>query len=64
MAKDSYTGAMTIAEFGRQYGVKRTFTYEELKAGRLKAMKAGSRTLIRRADAEKWLKALPPLTPA
>jgi excisionase family DNA binding protein len=53
------TGALTIADFCREYGIGRTATYAEIKAGRLSAVKCGSRTLIARAEAERWLASLP-----
>jgi len=51
--------AMSIAEFGEQYGLGRTKTYEELKSGRLRARKIGKRTIITEDDAEDWLLRLP-----
>lgn len=46
--------AYTIPDFCRAYGVGRSFTYEEIKAGRLRIVKAGRRTLIPAASARKW----------
>ena len=34
--------------------------YEEISAGRLIARKVGRRTIVRRSDAIRWLRALPP----
>lgn len=56
--------ARTIKEFCVDYGVGRTFTYAEIKAGRLRAVKAGDRTLILNADSEAWVRSLPELTSA
>jgi excisionase family DNA binding protein len=50
---------MSIAEFGEQYGLGRTKTYEELKSGRLRGRKIGKRTIIAEDDAEDWLRRLP-----
>lgn len=50
---------LSIAEFSAAYGVGRTTTYREIAVGRLTAVKAGRRTLIRKDDAEKWLASLP-----
>ena len=53
--------AFSIREFCRQYGIGRTHTYEEIAAGRLRAVKVGRRTLIKSDAAEAWLAALPEL---
>ncbi len=55
--------ARTLKQFCADYGVGRTFTYAEIKAGRLRAVKAGDRTLILQDDSEAWARALPRLTP-
>lgn len=55
--------ARTIKQFVADYGVGRTFTYAEIKAGRLRAVKAGDRTLILQNDSEAWARSLPELTP-
>jgi hypothetical protein len=46
--------AYTVAGFCAAYGVGRTFTYAEVKAGRLRLVKAGNRTLIGAAEAQRW----------
>uniref|UniRef100_A0A973WA88 Helix-turn-helix domain-containing protein n=2 Tax=Bradyrhizobium septentrionale TaxID=1404411 RepID=A0A973WA88_9BRAD len=50
---------MTIDQFCRSYCVGKTKTYSEIKSGRLKIRKLGSKTIIARADAEAWLASLP-----
>jgi excisionase family DNA binding protein len=50
--------AYSIGEFCRLYELGRTKTYQEINAGRLKAVKIGSKTLIRADDAEAWLASL------
>jgi excisionase family DNA binding protein len=40
-------------------GVSRTSIYEEIKAGRLRAVKQGKRTLILADDLARWLQSLP-----
>ena len=52
--------AMSLAEFCELYGPSRTRTYEEIKRGRLRAIKCGKRTLVTEDDAEAWLRSLPP----
>lgn len=54
--------AMSLAEFCDRYGPSRTKTYEEIKCGRLRAIKCGKRTLVTADDAEAWLRSLPPVT--
>lgn len=51
----------TIDEFGERYGPKRTLTYSLIKNRKLKAVRVGSKTLIRHDDAEAWLASLPDL---
>jgi excisionase family DNA binding protein len=51
--------AFSIAEFCENYGICRTKAYEEIKAGRLRVVKVGRRSLIKGTDAESWLAALP-----
>jgi excisionase family DNA binding protein len=53
--------AFSIAEFCDRYGIRRTKTYDEIKAGRLRIVKVGRRSLITETDAEAWLAALPSL---
>jgi excisionase family DNA binding protein len=55
--------AMSVDEFCRDYGVGRTTAYEELNAGRLRACKCGTRTIITTDAAEDWLRGLPALRP-
>ena len=50
--------AYDIRSFCAAYSVSRSFAYLEIKAGRLKPLKAGRRTLISRQAAEDWLNAL------
>lgn len=49
--------AYTIPEFCAATGVGRTSVYEEIAAGRLKAIKAAGRRLILHQDGEAWLQA-------
>jgi hypothetical protein len=51
--------AYTVKAFCEAYGVGRTFTYAEVKAGRLRLVKAGNRTLIGAAEAQRWFDSLP-----
>jgi excisionase family DNA binding protein len=51
--------AYTIDELSDASGVGRTKIYEEIRSGRLRAKKLGSRTLITAEAANDWVKQLP-----
>jgi hypothetical protein len=55
--------ARTVKQFCTDYGVGKTLTYAEIKAGRLRARKAGSKTLILHEDSEAWARSLREATP-
>jgi len=50
---------MSISAFCIRYDIGRTTVYEEIKQGRLRALKCGKRTIITVDDAEAWLRLLP-----
>ena len=52
--EDAELGAMSVSEFCRKYGIGRTKFYEEINAGRLRAVKCGMRTLILNRDSISW----------
>ena len=52
--EDADLGAMTVKEFCRRYRIGITKLYEEIKAGRLRAVKCGTRTLILNRDGKTW----------
>jgi len=47
--------AYGVKDAARILGISRTMLYGEIKAGRMRAVKVGRRTLIRHLDAEAWL---------
>jgi len=47
--------AQTILTFCARYGCARSRAFEEIRAGRLRAIRVGRRTLIRESDAQEWL---------
>jgi excisionase family DNA binding protein len=55
------TSALTIKEFCDAYRLCREKAYQEVRTGRLRAVKLGRKTLILRADAEAWAASLPEL---
>ncbi len=50
--------AYSINEFCEAVSIGRNKTYLEIKEGRLKTVKIGRRTVIRRDDAEAWLNSM------
>jgi len=52
-------GAMTVKEFCEKYRIGTTKFYEEVKAGRLRAVKSGTRTLVLNRDSRAWEDGLP-----
>lgn len=61
MQPDHEKLAYTIKEFCILAGVGRSFVYEQIAEGLLRAVKAGGKTLIRRSDATTYLDSLPAL---
>jgi hypothetical protein len=56
---DDFCGALSIDGFCKLYALGRTFAYEQIKEGKLRAVKCSNRTLILRCDAEAWARSLP-----
>lgn len=55
------SGALTVKAFCERYGISHSKTYEEIAAGRLKAVKSGRKTLVPIQAAADWLAKLPAL---
>lgn len=53
------SAAMSVPAFARWAGIGRTTAFNEIKAGRLIAVKVSSRTLVTMDEAHRWLSALP-----
>lgn len=51
--------AVSVNEFCASVGIGRTFFYQEVKANRIKIVKAGSRTLIPISEKAAYLERLP-----
>ncbi|MGH7046804.1 MAG: helix-turn-helix domain-containing protein [Stellaceae bacterium] len=60
-AIDDHVDAYDVATVCRRASIGRTKLYEEIAAGRLRALKLGRRTLILRRDYDRWLAGLPAL---
>jgi excisionase family DNA binding protein len=53
--------ASTLKDFCDAYRVCRETAYQQIRTGRLRAVKLGRKTLILRADADAWAASLPEL---
>jgi hypothetical protein len=54
---------MTIPERTTWARIGRTKAYDQIASGELRALKAGPRTLIRRADGAAWLSSMATIQP-
>ena len=52
-----------IKDFCERYAISRTSVYREFSANRLRPLKRGTRTVIPRAEAERWVESLRKETP-
>lgn len=64
IATDDNCELLTASDFRRRYNVGLTKFYELLNSGALPALKSGTRTMIRKSDADAWVKSLPAYEPA
>ena len=51
--------AFSIDDFCSRYGIGRSTIYDEIRTGRLEAVKVGRRTLITEQAGQDWLRSLP-----
>lgn len=58
-SEDAGALALSVEQAARRAGVGRGFLYQEIGKGRLRARKAGRRTLIALTDLAAWLESLP-----
>ena len=61
---DGDLDALDIPTVCRRSGLGRSFVYEAIRRGELKAKKFGRLTRVLRGDFEAWLAAAPMITPA
>jgi hypothetical protein len=52
-------GARSVAEFLQWAGIGKTQFYKEVKVGRLKVVKVGTKTLVPDESGKAWLASLP-----
>lgn len=57
--QSSQPQAYSVEAFCKRFDLGRSKTYEEIRLGRLKIRKVGTRTLIAHEDAIAWFNALP-----
>jgi len=50
--------ALSVADVCRACSIGRSTFYEEVKAGRIRVLKAGKRTLIATSEVQRWLDSL------
>ena len=62
---DPHADALSVEQFCVRYGVGRTTVYQQIEAGRLRARQPEGvrRTLIPKAEADRWLASAPLLKP-
>lgn len=53
-----------VPDAAKRLGLSKTGLYAQIKAGKLRAVKAGGKTLITRADQEAWVASLTELKTA
>ena len=53
-AKMDSREAYAVSEFCERYGICRQTFYDEVRRGRLRALKLGKKTVILKGDAENW----------
>ena len=52
---------LSIEEVVIETGISRTYVYDQIRSGRLKAVKAGRRTYVRAEDLRSFIDSLPAL---
>jgi len=55
---------LSVTAFLKWAGISRFLFYQEVKRGRIHPRKCGSRTMVPREEAERWLRDLPVLETA
>jgi excisionase family DNA binding protein len=51
--------ALSVRQFASSVGIGRSRAFEEIRLGRLRALKCGTRTIIPAEAVNEWLAALP-----
>ena len=55
-------GLLSINEFCEFANIGRTYTYQLINEGKIKAVKLGNKTLISKIEMDNWLESLPAYT--
>lgn len=59
MAENANIGAMSIEDFAERYSIGRSLAYEQIRTGKLRAVKVGPRrTIVLTEDALRWQRSL------
>ena len=53
--------AFAVGEFCERFGICRETFYQEVRRGRLRAVKLGAKTIVLKTDADAWVATMPPL---
>jgi excisionase family DNA binding protein len=59
VSTQAFPGAITVDGFCKRYKIGRTTFYAEVKAGRIRPVKVGRKTLVPEPEGERWLASLP-----
>ena len=59
MSNIDNVGALTVGGFCQRFSIGRTTFYAEVKAGRIRPVKVGRKTLIPVREAARWQASLP-----
>jgi excisionase family DNA binding protein len=53
--------AFAVSEFCERFGICRETFYQEVRRGRLRAVKLGAKTIVLKSDADVWVATMPTL---
>jgi excisionase family DNA binding protein len=53
---DAKKGAMSVAEMAEYLGIGRSMAYEQIRQGKIPAIRIGGRWIIPKSELENWLR--------